>query len=377
MKDGFAVIDADRHSMEPAELWDRYLDPRFRGRVIAVGDVQLVDGRPFSSAHREQPNTGFRSWSHGERYRQVYADGAAHDFDPASNLRDMDREGVDVAVLFPTYGLHMIWLNDIDVDLGAAICRAYNTWIAEYCSNHADRLKGVALIPVYDPPQAIAELRRAKTELGLVGVMWRPNPLMGRNLDSPDYFPIYEAACDLDMPILVHEGAGSMLRQAGDERYGAFGRHIACHPMEQMLACLTMCANGLLERFPALRVAFMESGCGWLPFWLERMDEHWEHAELGSNRATKEPPSAIFKRQSFISCESGEALIQTVVDLHGDDNLVTATDYPHPDALDKFPERTIGDLTRNPTLSAESKRKILWDNPARLYGIKAAPGGGK
>ena len=132
--------------------------------------------------------------------------------------------------------------------LSAAICRAYNNWLAEYCSADPARLKGVALLPLQDTQLAVAELRRAKQELGLVGIFWRPNPVQGRKLDHPDYLPIYETAAELGVALCVHEGARTILPQAGNDRYSEFGRHVACHPLEQMLASLTFCADGLLER---------------------------------------------------------------------------------------------------------------------------------
>ncbi len=372
MKDGFAVIDADRHIMEPEDLWDRYMEPAFRGRVAIGpgGTTRQVDGKLVSD-NILLPGGG--GMTRPQRYREVFADAVTHNFDPASNLRDMDREGVDVGVLFPTLGLYMTWSDDIDPALQAAMCRAYNNWLAEYCSYHPQRLKGVCQLPLLDTAASVAELRRAVEELGLVGIFWRPNPLRGRKLDHPDYLPIYEAAADLGVPVCIHEGARTVLPQAGSDRYSAFGRHVACHPLEQMLASLTYCADGVLERFPTLKVVFLESGCGWLPYWLERMDEHWGHPSHGAARTTPEPPSFYFKRQCWISCEAGEELVRTVVEHVGDDYLVLATDYPHPDVVETFPDRTVGDLVRNPTLSEATKRKILWDNPARLYGIREAP----
>lgn len=379
MKDGFRVIDADRHVMEPSDLWDRYMPGAFRGRVRIAGPAQTgryVDGQPVSDSNRrpgtpsEDDSTGL-IFTGSARYREAFAEALACGFDPASNVRDMDREGIDVGVLFPTLGLYIMWRDDIEPSLSEAICAAYNDWLAEYCSYAPARLKGVALIPLQEPRLAVKELRRAREELGLVGIFWRPNRLKGRNLDDEDYFPIFEAAADLGVPVCVHEGARTVLEQAGSDRYSEFGRHVACHPLEQMLASLTLCADGVLERFPKLRAAYLESGCGWVPYWLERMDEHWAHSSQGAARTTSDPPSAYFKRQCVASCEAGEELVGTYVEHVGDDYLVMATDYPHPDAIDKFPDRTVGDLTANPHISAESKRKILWDNPARLYGIEA------
>jgi len=379
MRDGFRVIDADRHIMEPSDLFDRYLPRPFRGRVRIEGPNQshrFVDDELISDSQRlPRQVTGIASEDFGlvfagsKRWREIFADAFAAGFDPVSNLRDMDREGVDVGVLFPTLGLYMMWRDNVDPELSAAICRAYNTWLAEYCSFDESRLRGVALIPLQDPARAVAELRHAREQLGLVGIFWRPNVLCGRTLSSPDYFPIYEAAADLGTPLCIHEGARTVMPQAGSNRYSEFGRHVACHPLEQMLACLNLCADGVLERFPRLKVAHLESGCGWVPFWLERMDEHWEHESLGAARTTAEKPSFYFNRQCWTSCEAGESLVPTYLEHVSEHSLVVATDYPHPDAIDKFPEHTVGSLSGNKTLSAEARQKILWTNPARLYGL--------
>lgn len=377
MRDGFKIIDADRHVLEPSDLFDRYLPQRFRGRVKVEGPNQtsrFVDGEPISDSHL-RPNRSTEDFGYifasSKRWRETFADALAAGFDPASNLRDMDREGIDLSVLFPTLGLYIMWRDNLDPELSAAICRAYNTWLAEYCSTNGSRLYGVALIPLQDPARAITELRYAKEKLGLVGIFWRPNKLCGRTLSSPDYFPVYEAASDLGVTICVHEGARTVLPQAGSDRYSEFGRHIACHPLEQMLACLNFCADGILERFPRLKVAHLESGCGWVPFWLERMDDHWEHDSQGSARTTKEKPSVYFKRQCWVSCEAGEELVPCFVEHVGADYLTVATDYPHSDAVGKFPDLTVGALSANVKFSTEVRRKILWDNPVRLYGLEA------
>jgi predicted TIM-barrel fold metal-dependent hydrolase len=283
----------------------------------------------------------------------------------------MEREGIDVSVLFPTIGLYIMWRDDMDPELSAAICRAYNTWLSEYCSYDRKRFYGVMLLPLQDPARAVAELKYAREKLGLVGIFWRPNKFCGRTFASPDYYPIYETASDLGVTICVHEGARTILPQAGSDRYSEFGRHIACHPLEQMLACLNFCADGILEKFPKLKVAHLESGCGWVPFWLERMDEHWEHESHGSAKLTKEKPSYYFKRQCWVSCEAGEELAPVFIEYVGDDYLMVATDYPHSDAIDKFPDKTIGSLSGNPKLSADSRRKILWDNPIKTFGLGA------
>ena len=130
MKDGFKVIDADRHILEPSDLYQKYLPEKFKHRVRLAGPnqtVREVDGKPVSDS-AQRPGRVMEDYgyifSSSKRWRECFADAYAHKFDPASNLRDMDREGIDVSVLFPTIGLYIMWRDDIDPELSAAICRA-------------------------------------------------------------------------------------------------------------------------------------------------------------------------------------------------------------------------------------------------------------
>ena len=100
------------------------------------------------------------------------------------------------------------------------------------------------------------------------------------------------------------------------------------------------------------------------------MNEHWEHEGHGRAKTTKEKPSYYFKRQCWASCEAGEELAPVFIEHVGADYLTIATDYPHSDCIGKFPDRTVGDLTQNDRISTEARRKILWDNPVRLYGLE-------
>lgn len=381
----YLIIDADRHVMEPANLWNRYLEPRFRDRVTISEHTWLyqdkIDGQRVVPDDRvpddrriEVPLTNAPPFFRNERYMAELQDAVENNFDAASNLRAMDREGVDVAVHFPSAGLVMTWRDGLDPKLSDAMCRAYNDWLSEFCATDRARLKGIAILPIQDIADAIRELNRAVSELGMVGVFLRPNPVEGRALSDSYYFPLYEAASDLDIPILIHEGGSTVLPRLGRGRCSSFGLHVVEHPFEQMLACLAFCGDGVLERFPALKVGFMEAGCGWLPYWLERMDEHWEHYELGRNCTTPLAPSEYFKRQCYVSCEGDETLIGAVVEQVGDHLLITATDYPHPDVIGKFPERTMGDLISRKDLSEDVKRKIVFDNPMRLYALADSTG---
>ena len=139
----------------------------------------------------------------------------------------------------------------------------------------------------------------------------RPNPILGHNLDDPAYDPVWEALSSRSMAVGLHEGGMPPLPQAGADRLvNAEQRHICSHPMEQMVAAVSLIYGGVLERFPGLRVAFLEAGCGWLPFWLERMDDHYEKGlerDFGAAKLLTMPPSDYFRRQCFVSADADEA----------------------------------------------------------------------
>ena len=142
-------------------------------------------------------------------------------------------------------------------------------------------------------------------------------------------------------------------------------RHTVCHPGEQMLAAVSFCGGGILERHPRLRVAFLEGNASWVPFLLWRMDEHYEWLGDVFARDLSREPSEYFKRQCFVSVECDEEPIAAVFDQMGVANIVFSTDFPHPDC--KYPGAVARFLEL--PLPDAAKRAILWDNCARYYGL--------
>ena len=195
----------------------------------------------------------------------------------------------------------------------------------------------------------------------------RPNEVKNRNWHDPYYEPLWAALEELDTPIGFHEATGCDLPEVG-ENFGnnIMLRHTFSHPVEQMMVAASFCGGGVLERHPGLRAAFLEANCSWLPFFLWRLDEHWEL--FGSSHAPDltMAPSEYFKRQCYASVEPDEVPVKYVVDYMGSDRLVFSTDFPHLDS--KFPDSVEGFLEL--PISDEDKRGILWDNCAKYYGIK-------
>jgi predicted TIM-barrel fold metal-dependent hydrolase len=281
----------------------------------------------------------------------------------------MDIEGIDVAVLFPTACLHIMTMPDMDPHLAAAICRAYNNWLYDFCQENPKRLYGAALLPPHDVSLAVREARRAKQELGFVTAFLRATPLPGQAWFSIYWEALWAELEDLSMPVGFHECTNSG-HYPHLERFGINNRllrHVCTHVTGQMITMVDIILGGILERFPTLKVGFLECNCGWAPSWLQRMDRHW--AQLGKMDAPllTMKPSEYFKRQCVIGCEGDEADVGYVVQQMGDDNIVFSTDYPHSDS--DFPKATQEFFHQE--MPADSRRKILWDNCANFYGIPA------
>jgi predicted TIM-barrel fold metal-dependent hydrolase len=190
----------------------------------------------------------------------------------------MVQMGVDIAFIYPTYGLWLFAIDSLPAEVMGAFVRAYNRWLLEeYCSYDPARLKGVAAVNQHDPEDMVKELHRM-ANLGWKAVFLRPNPVKGRILSDRAYEPFWTACEDLDMAVGIHEGTHSRLPTTGAERFNTrFALHACSHPMEQMMALLALIEGGVLERHRRLRVAFLESGCGWLPYWLWKLDEEYKN----------------------------------------------------------------------------------------------------
>lgn len=367
------IIDGDGHVLEPPDLWLNYIEEPFKDRAPRI--VMDAHGMQQFVADRDLLRRGTAGlhvvgipgirWTRADvwkdyRYEQNHPGG----FDPHARIQDMDQEGIDVAVLYPTLGLYLGAIED--GALAAAICRAYNNWLADYCKASPERLIGVAIVPLQEVEEAVKELRRTVGDLGFKGVFIRPNPYRGRTLDDPVYDPFWAEAEHLDVPVGIHEGSESLMPTAGAERFGiALGRHLISHPHEQQIACAQLIFGGVLERFPRLQVAFLEAGVGWIAHWLERMDEHYEEWPYQAPQVTMNP-SEYFLRQCYISCEPDERTLPAMVQFIGEDRIIFASDYPHHDAT--FPG-AVAELKDRQDLPEEAKRKILGENAARLYGI--------
>jgi len=370
------IIDADGHSHIPPEVFDKYLDKEFhrnRPRYVTFDDGRgyyIVEGRVIAKPFGWGPGTP-GSIAATTRTRKV------KDWDLSNvpgRLEDLDLENIDIQVIYPNV---LMSINSWEhAGLASACARAYNTWISEKCAHAGGRLRFAAVVALQDPKAAAEEIKRAMKSLGAVGVMV-PGTIGTRTLDHPELYPFWEAVEQLDAGVGVHTVTG-MYPTVGQELFDHFwGAKAVSMPLTLTTAMVSLIGGGIVDLFPKIRFGLLETGCGWLPYWVERMDEMHERGETDPRMydgilSRKHPtshtkPSELFAEgRMVVSCEPGEIMLPAVIGAVGDKCIMYASDYPHGDS--KWPE-TVSRI-RNAGLSVETQNRILGDNAARLYNLQ-------
>jgi predicted TIM-barrel fold metal-dependent hydrolase len=364
----FDIIDADGHIVEPDTAFTKHLDPRYRDwapREISFGDhFRYVCGDRMGFRIFAKPETvGAPGQTAQHTDSPIVARGAT---DPAGRLLDMDVDGIDRAVLYPTYGLMIQGI--VERAPALALCRAINDWLATYCAHDPRRLIGVGTLPMTHPDDALDEARRCVEELGFRGVWRRPERFTGiPALHDPGYDALWSYLEDANVPLGIHPGLNGVVPYDyfGDRFDQDFtAMHAAHFPVEQMMNLTSLVAFGILERHPRLRVALLECGAGWLPYYAHRLDEHLE--VFGYPTASLSlKPSEYVRRQCFVSVEEDEPGLGLVLEQFPD-SVVFASDYPHADGT--FPGATTP-LLESTTLTNEDKQRVLVTNAVRLYDL--------
>jgi len=331
------IIDADGHVVESIESLQRHLKPEHRARPLM--DVEAWD-RSFGGTLGKDNE------------------------DPQVQLADMDAEGIDIQVIFPTrLGLSAVKETHLAVD----IARAWNDWLAEFCATDPQRLKGVAQVALQDVDAAIKEARRAVEALGHVGIMM-PTNVRDQDIGKRQFWPLYEEVERLGVGLALHGGT-----RASERMHGRFDSFIAVHtvafPFECMAALTGLIFAGVPEVFPRLRIAALEAGCGWIPFLMDRMDEEFEKRGAREAPLLKAKPSEYLRSDRFYySFEPEESTLPYVIERIGADKLLYASDYPHWDSA--WPN-TVRIFLGRDDVSDAHKRQILGENAQRFYGFTA------
>jgi predicted TIM-barrel fold metal-dependent hydrolase len=320
--------------------------------------TRLIEGRPWRTAYAAP---------HGQ-FNHLAAGGVVQEGgrDPRVRLDVLDSEGIDVAVLFGSVAQLFFLFQRPDV--AAALCRGYNDWLAEYCATDPRRLVGVAALPQQDPALAAEELERAVTSLGFVGGFVRPNRINGRTVDDPAFDVLWATAARLDVPIGFHEAYIAGIDTVGMDRMSTYaGSHVISHVFEQMTAMLVTTLSGVQDRFPGLRLGFLEAGCGWAPSWLHRIEEHYELAP-GDYRGGD--PRGKVNTRTWVTFEIEEPGLEAACQSGWAGNIMFASDYPHFDAVYPGAVKKVRDLHRG--LAADVLDGLLGGNALGFYGPRLA-----
>lgn len=379
------VVDADAHVLEPPNLWQEYVDPPYRARAIRVRrgrdgrDTLEIDGRP---AQLTTPEMLGGIGGMGLTLEQLaeaatsghyleYAPRAAYDAQARVEL--LDEQNITHAILYPTLGLQ--WEAEVtDPEYALAHCRAYNRWIEEFCRPTHGRLVPVAHLTLGDASAAADELRRAVAN-GARGGFLLPFTLDGLPHGHPAHDPLWQAAQELDVPIAIHTGVDPPARSL-HHRFdgvswpegipGQIWYLQMMFPQAVQQAFTSFFQWVAFDRFPSLKLVVLESGAGWLPYWMDRMDALYS----GSLRVTmplRERPSVYVRRQCWIAADPDESFLPAVVDIVGGDRVLWASDFPHSDHTSDYC-RELDEVCRG--LSPEAAHRLRGGNAARLYRLE-------
>lgn len=372
------AVDADGHILEPANLWEDYIEARYRDRAMRIARDEAgleyleIGGVPSKMTRKGYPATLGRM---GERDLEAFrpspdktymANAPYGAMDAAQRLTLLDAEGLDAAVLYPTLGI--LWEAELDdVELSQAYCRAYNRWIADFCRGSGGRLIPIAHLSLGDPEAAAGELDRAVKD-GCRGAFVVPFTLSRKAHGDPAHDPVWAMAQALDVPIAIHPSF---------EPFELRSRRFAHGHRLSLLAAVTA-ADGVrhafttlfdfatFERFPRLKIVILESGAGWIGYWLDRLDGVYEATFLGNRTQLKHKPSDYFRRQCFISCDPDERTVPALMQLYGPDRFFWASDYPHPDHTGEYLQAL---ETMAGSLAPASRAALLGQNVRVAFGI--------
>ncbi len=371
--DSYRAISSDSHIFEPSDLWTSRVEPQFREsapRVIHraedATDWWVCEGLKGVSGASGGAQTGVRF----EDPEKVSFTGSLKDvwpgsYIPEAHLKDMELDGVEGSVIYPTQGLVLYGLSD--GALLSALCRAYNNWLADFCRPFPHRIKGIAMLNLDEVQEAVKELTRC-AKLGLAGAMITVSPPAGRSYDSAEYDPLWAAAQDLDMPLSLHVATNRTGSQDSaldvEDIPPAFFTNID-HWVRMSLA--HMIFGGVFERYPRLQVVSVEQELSWAPHFLNRLDNTYtQRPQAKSHHRFKNAllPSDYFHRNVSLSFQEDALGIR---DRHiiGVENLMWGSDYPHPESTFPRSRQILAQVLAECT--QEEKAKIAGGNAAKIY----------
>ena len=374
------IISADSHIFEPPDLWTSRIEARFRDRAPRVvrgkdSDGWQVENSTSSFGHVIQAGLRYVDPSAiTPRARLEEVPQAA--YEPHQHIKDMELDGVDGEVVFPSAGLGMFRVRDSE--LLSAIFRAYNDWLADFCSYYPDRIKGIAVINVDDVHEAVKELSRCR-QAGLYGAMISTDPSIDaadyRGYELPKYEPLWAAAQDLAMSLNLHVGTVRYEREImwdGGARDYILANNITWINQQVQRehwvrrAITPMIFSGVLERYPRLQVGIVEHELAWIPHFIRMMDHVYNLRPQFATHRFKNAmlPSDFFHRNVFAGFQEDAVGIQNRHTI-GVDNILWGNDYPHSESTFPKSQEVLDKVLDG--ISQDERYKMVCGNAARIY----------
>ena len=370
-------IDADGHVEECLTTFsDQYLDPAYRSlRPTVIGrdglaywviDEQLFPRRVGKGCN----NLGTPASYDGKptRHTALKPDSieSMELSDVGARLRSMDEEEIAIQVVYPI--LFLAYPLTSNTALATALYSSYNRWLGDRLGAN-ERIKWAAIANLDDVAAAVRQVREAKS-LGAAAVM-----VLGTagdlTFDHPTLLPFFESLAEANLPLAVHVGwSCPALNNIYSHIYPS---GVIAFLVPVMMGLVGLISGGVLDRLPDLRVTFLEAGCQWVHFVLERMDHRFRrtrnqlstfHSQTAPQHALP-PMDYVRKGNLFFSTEADDVLLPQVIELIGEDNMVFGSDMPHGDR-EPFVVRKVKERK---DIADSAKLKILEKNPARLYGL--------
>ena len=372
----YRIISADDHidlTWLPKDTWQKRVPAAWRERAPRV--IDTADGPWWVCGDERWEPWGGRRGAAGAMAGRRHAlervgllePGVLRPTTTELRLADMDRDGVDATVMYGP----IVPLLIRDPELRRVCYRAYNDWLAEFCATKPERLVGVGLIPIDEPKMAADEVR----SLAHAGI--RTCMFLAARVEAPwddAWQPLWEALDETGMPIGFHLGGGLRTVATSGPKMnhpGNMGVRVSCATIQMDEPLAAMIFSGALERHPNMKIVLAETGIGWLPYMLERMDDTYRKfvdagdfwREHGGLRLTM-PPSAYFRRQIWATFQTDRAGLR-LLDTLGEDRVMWASDYPHSDST--WPESRQAIEENFEGVSPSARRRITCENAKALY----------
>lgn len=366
------VIDGDGHICEPEIVWREYTRAKFRDRVLQIrtekgqSHIYLEDHLHDVGGGGGPAQACIPGGMSPEGHSLTWANILPGSFDPKARLEVLDEEAIDQTLCFPS--IYLLFGDIHDPEVAAETCRAYNDWISDFCKTEPGRLFGMGILPMQEISLALEEAKRI-ARLGLRGFAVRPERFNDLALYDERCNSLWEIARADDLAVAIHGSFGSKMKSFASDRYpgNLFYEHMIAHPFGQMAVVMDMIAGGVMDRYPTLRVGFFESGLGWVPYWLDRLDEHFEI--MGQHTPwLKRPPSEIFASQCFVSMDADETKgLQWMNEKGLAHCILWGSDYPHFDAT--YPGAYSAAQKTFDEAGEELAAQIAAQNPRRYLGL--------